>query len=156
MNLIWSVVTICGTIVGLGAIAWYLKDSEGDAVSYRTVPVKRGELLATISATGTVEPEEVIDVGAQVAGQIEVFGKDKNGKSIDYGSVVEEGTILAQIDDALYQADVDLARAQLEEARAGVKRAEADLGQLKAKLYQAKRDWGRAESAGPQNVEHID
>ena len=72
--------------------ALFLRGSGNKGVVYHIAPVKRGELLATISATGTVEPEEVIDVGAQVAGQINSFGKDKNGKTIDYGSVVEEGT----------------------------------------------------------------
>ena len=115
-------------------------------------PVKKGDLLASISATGTVEPEEVVDVGAQVAGQINSFGKDKNGKTIDYGSVVEEGTILAQIDDSLYAADVALANAQLQQAKAGVQRTEADLGQLKARLFQAKRDWDRAQKLGPSEA----
>ncbi len=119
---------------------------------YRTAPVKRGELLATISATGTVEPEEVIDVGAQVAGQISSFGRDKTGKPIDYGSVVEAEMVLAQIDDSLYAADVAMANAQLQQAQAGVKRAEADLGQLKAKHYQAERDWERAQKLGPSDA----
>jgi HlyD family secretion protein len=138
--------------LGGGAIAWYLHHSGGESSSFRTAPVKRGDLLATISATGTVEPEEVVDVGAQVAGQINAFGKDKNGKTIDYGSVVEEGTVLAKIDDSLYAADVALAGAQLQQAKSGVQRGEADLGQLKAKLYQAKRDWGRAEKLGPSEA----
>ncbi len=94
----------------------------------------------------------MVDVGAQVAGQINCFGKDKNGKTIDYGSVVEEGTILAQIDDSLYAADVALANAQLQQARAGVLRAEADLGQLKSRLNQAKRDWDRAQRLGPSEA----
>jgi len=110
---------------------------------------------------GTVEPEELIDVGAQVAGQINSFGKDKNGKTIDYGSVVEEGTILAQIDDSLYAADVAMAKAQLQQAMAGVQRAEADLGQLKAKLYQASvtgsgpRGWGHLKLWPSQAMIHI-
>ncbi len=115
------------------------------APTFRTTPVKRGDLLATISATGTVEPEEVIDVGAQVAGQILNFGKDKSGKTIDYGSTVEEGTILAQIDDSLYAADAAQNQAMLEQAKASLQRAEADLGQMKAKLVQADRDWQRAQ-----------
>jgi len=49
--------------------------------------------MVSISATGTVEPEEVIDIGAQIAGQNIEFGRGKNGKTIDYGSVVEAGTI---------------------------------------------------------------
>ncbi|HUN80302.1 MAG TPA: efflux RND transporter periplasmic adaptor subunit [Phycisphaerae bacterium] len=97
--------------------------------AFRTVPVKRGDLQVTISATGTVEPEEVVDVGAQVAGKIQSFGKDPhdNSKFIDYGSAVEEGTILAQIDDSLYRADVESNLAQLEQAKANVLRSQADL-----------------------------
>lgn len=106
--------------------------------SYSTAEVKRDNLVITISATGTVEPEEVVDVGAQVAGQINSFGKDKNGNTIDYGSVVEEGTVLAEIDDSLYTADVALATAQLQDAN--------------AKLYQAERDWARAQKLGPSEA----
>jgi HlyD family secretion protein len=109
-------------------------------------------LVAVISATGTVEPEEVVDVGAQVAGKIVSFGKDKDGKIVDYGSVVEAGTILAQIDDAIYAAEVSQAKAQVAQAQANVKRAEADLGQLKAKLFQAERDWQRAQKLGPSDA----
>lgn len=67
-------------LLGLAAAGatWYTRRDDKPAASFRTVAVKRGDLLATISATGTVEPEEVIDVGAQVAGQINTFGKDKN------------------------------------------------------------------------------
>jgi len=94
--------------------------------------VQRRDLVATISATGTVEPEEVVDVGAQVAGQISAFGKDKNGKSIDWGSVVEQGTVLAQIDDALYRADVEAAKAQLQQAQANVISSDANVLQNKS------------------------
>ena len=130
----------------------YLASSSKDSVSFRTVPVKRGDLLASISASGTVEPEEVVDVGAQVAGRIVAFGKDTSGKTVDYGSPVEDGTILAQIDDSLYAADVAQAKAQLELAKAGVVRAEADLGQMQAKLTQAERDWNRAKKLGPSDA----
>src|SRR5438874_909356 len=82
-----------------GGIFWYAQGRSASASTFKTVPVKRGDLVASISATGTVEPEEVIDVGAQVAGQIISFGKDEAGKAIDYGSVVDAGTVLARIDD---------------------------------------------------------
>lgn len=137
--------------IGLSA-AWYWRRGDRIEDPFRTVPVKRGDLMVTIGATGTVEPEEVVDVGAQVAGKIVSFGKDNGGKTIDYGSVVEEGMVLARIDDALYAADVDHARSQLEQARAGLQRAEADLGQLQAKLVQAERDWARARKLGPSEA----
>jgi len=135
-----------------GAAAWYLQRGNGQTVAYRTAPVKRGNLLVTISATGTVEPEEVIDVGAQIAGQILSFGKDASGRTVDYGSMVEAGTVLAKIDDSLYAADAAQAEAQVQAGRASVQRAEADLNQLRAKLQQTERDWQRAQKLGPSEA----
>jgi HlyD family secretion protein len=135
-----------------GLAAWYLQRGNAQGFAFVTAPVTRGDLLVSINATGTVEPEEVIDVGAQVAGQIVSFGKDASGRSVDYGSVVEEGTVLAKIDDSLYAADAAQAEAQVQAGRAAVQRAEADVGQLRAKLQQAERDWQRAQKLGPSEA----
>jgi HlyD family secretion protein len=139
-----------------GAVAagvfWYTRRHGEEVVSYRTAAVRRGDLLVSVNATGTVEPEELVDVGAQVAGQILSFGHDEKGKVIDYGSAVEQGTVLAQIDDSLYAADVASAEAAVEQARAGVARAEADLGQLRAQLVLAGRNWTRAKKLGPSEA----
>ncbi len=135
--------------VGVGS---YRHLNTKPATSFQLATIKRGDLVETINATGTAEPEEVVDVGAQVAGQISSFGKDRNGKPIDYGSVVETGTVLAQIDDSLYAADVAQAEATLGQAQANVQRAEADLGELKAKLDQAELDWNRAQKLGPSDA----
>jgi HlyD family secretion protein len=139
-------------VILAGAVVWYLQRGNGNIVSFITAPVKRGDLLVSISATGTVEPEEVIDVGAQVAGQIVSFGKDAEGRSVDYGSVVKAGTVLAKIDDSLYAADAAQAEAQVQSGQAALQRAEADLGQLQAKLEQAGRDWQRAQKLGPSEA----
>ncbi len=138
-------------IVGVG-LAWYGLRGGDSGTTFRTAAVKRGDLLISISATGTVEPEEVIDVGAQIAGQIVSFGQDASGRTVDYGSVVEEGTVLAKIDDSLYSADAAQAEAQVQSGRAALQRAEADLGQLQAKRHQAERDWQRAQKIGPSEA----
>ena len=138
-------------LVGTASAAYFWREN-GQPISFVTNTTTRGDLLATIGATGTVEPEEVIDVGAQVAGQILSFGKDAHGKPVDYGSVVEAGTILARIDDSLYQADTAQAEAQVQSARASLQRAKADLDQIKAKLLQAERDWKRARQIGPSEA----
>src|SRR5262249_14614077 len=109
---------------------WYLRAANRPSVSFRTEPVIRGELVATISATGTLEPDEVIAVGAQVAGQIKEFGTGLDGKPIDYGSAVDAGTVLARIDDSLF-------RAKVAQSRAAVRSAEQQLAQAKAKLEEA-------------------
>jgi len=138
--------------IGIAAAVWYFHKGDGKRSSFRTVAITRGDLVATISATGTVEPEELVDVGAQVAGQVLAFGKDEDGNEIDYGSPVAEGTILAKIDDTVYASDVALATAQLEQAKAGVENAQANLLQLNAKLDQAQLDWDRAQKLGPSEA----
>jgi HlyD family secretion protein len=146
-------VTIAAILLLVGGWGvWQWRAHAAHKPAFRHAAVKRGDLFVTITATGTLEPEEVVDVGAQVEGQINVFGKDKSGKPIDYGSVVEEGTVLAQIDDTLYQADVHLAQAQLDQDKAGEVRAEADLEQMKAKFVQAEADWVRAQKLGPSEA----
>ena len=143
-------------VIGLAAIGgggvWWLRSKRGKDPTFRTVPVRRGDLVATISATGTLEPEAAVDIGAQVAGVIIAFGKDKRGKDIDWGSVVEQGTVLAKIDDSLYAAAVETAKAQLQQAMANKVSADANVLQMKAKLLQAQQDWGRAQKLGPSDA----
>jgi HlyD family secretion protein len=145
-----TVAAVLLLVAGWGV--WQWRAHAAHKPLFREIAVKRGDLFLTITATGTLEPEEVVDVGAQVAGQINSFGKDKNGKTIDYGSVVEEDMILAKIDDSLYAADVDLAKAQIDQDKAGEVRASADLEQMKAKLTQADADWNRAQKLGPSEA----
>jgi HlyD family secretion protein len=143
-------------VIGLAVISgfgvWSFWSKGKKASTFRTVPVKRGDLLATIGATGTIEPEAVVDVGAQVSGLISTFGKDKRGKAIDYGSVVNTGTVLAKIDDSLYAAAVDTAKAQFQQAEANKISADANVLQMKAKSLQAQQDWDRAQKLGPSDA----
>ncbi len=131
-------------VLGMLLLFW-LSSGSTSTIQFRTAPVQRGDLRVTISATGTLEPEEVIDVGAQVAGIITSFGTDNAGKIIDYGSEVKAGQVLAQIDDAVYRSDVLQGEAEL-------KRAQADVQQYKAKLLLAGRDWERAQKLGASDA----
>jgi len=127
----WRRLVLPAALAAVAAIAWLALRSwpAAEADVFRTAPVARGELAVTVSATGTIEPEEVVDVGAQVVGMIREFGRDPADprKPVDYGSTVDVGTVLAQIDDTLY-------RAQLDQARANAQRARADLLDAQAKL----------------------
>lgn len=139
-------------IVGGGAGMYWM--SKGDSgVQFRTADIEKNDLIVTISATGTAEPVEVIDVGAQIAGRIVSFGKDeKTGQPIDFGSQVEEGTVLALIDETLYAADVQAQQAQVDQAIANRDRTKAELEQSKAQYRQAERDWKRAQEIMASNA----
>ena len=73
------VVWIIIAVFTFGSAAWWWHHRDGHEILFRTALVKRGDIAATISATGTLEPVEVVDIGAQVAGQISSFGKDVDG-----------------------------------------------------------------------------
>jgi HlyD family secretion protein len=155
-------------LVAAGGVGfWYSRASAHTEGPYRTEEVKRGDLLATFSATGTLEPEDIVDVGAQVAGQIKEFGTDpKTNKPIDYGSEVEANAVLAKIDESLYQAKVnqskamvtvaqaayDQAVAKVDDANANVKVAQANLIVAQANYDKAKRDWDRAQTLIPKQA----
>ena len=124
-------IVVVALVGGVGA--WWWHGRSGSKMVFRTALVKRGDLVATIGATGTIEPLEVVDVGAQVAGRISSFGSDRDGKTVDYGSVVEEGALLAKIDDSVYAADLSV-------AKASELSAAANLEQMNAKLAQAAAD----------------
>ncbi len=149
-------------VLAVAGVAWWrIHEANSSIPALRTAAIERGDLTVTITATGTFQPEEVIDVGAQVAGRIVRFGRDPHdsSKTIDYNTLVDEGTELAFIDEALYRSDVDQARAnltqakgqeaqaqaQVEQAQANITRAEADLVSMKVKFDQAEREWNRVQ-----------
>src|SRR5437016_13683703 len=104
------ILIVAAAVVVMGGLGgWYWHAHHAQAATFRTAEVRRGDLRVTISATGTVEPEELVDIGAQVAGQVKSLGQDPkdSSRTVDYGSEVAEGTILARIDDALYAAEMD-------------------------------------------------
>jgi HlyD family secretion protein len=134
-------------IVGLLVVAligggyfFYTRMAAPAPVVLKTSPVTRSDLVTSISATGTIEPEEVVDVGAQVNGPILKMGEDPKSpdKMVGWDSEVEKDQVLAQIDDTLYRAKVD-------QDKGKVAQDKAQLATNQSKLEQAEKDWGRAQ-----------
>ncbi len=144
MVLLWG-----GGAAGL----WYYNETQTQHFSYRTVPVTRGDLLATINSTGTIEPQEVVDVGAQIAGEIVSFGADPihPEKSISYLSPVEQGTVLARIADRLFKSRVDQMKASLKHADAEVLQAESKAAQMRRERDRSVTLWNQKRVS---NTEH--
>jgi HlyD family secretion protein len=149
MKVILAIVVLLG-LTGAGGFYYvrYVR-SDGQA-NFRTAKVERGEMRPTIGATGTIEPEEVVDIGAQVAGKIMEL-------KVDYGSPVEKEAVLAYIDPTKYKAayeqataSVALARANLEQAKATLKKTDRDLVRAASLLKTnaiAQADYDAAEAA---------
>jgi HlyD family secretion protein len=113
----WLAVTVTLAVLALLG-AWWLR---GDTAprSYVTSPVERGPIVATVTATGTVNPVKSVTIGTYVSGPIQdIF--------VDYNSPVRKGQVIAKIDPRTYQGKVDQARAALSTASANVDKARAD------------------------------
>ena len=125
-----------------GAAMWsfvYVRDRMAELPELRTVSIERGDLRLTVKATGTVEPEDIVEVGATVAGKIVEFASDADSQEpIDVGSRVAKNCALLQLDRQLYEVE-------LQKAQAARRLVEAELGRLTTQLNQATREWERAE-----------
>ena len=119
-----------------------------EKTAFSTATVARGSVVQSVSATGTIEPEELVDIGAQVSGKILSFGTGLDGEVLDYCSLVTNGMTLAKIDDETYIADLNVAEAQLQRARASEAVASASLVQARVNADQARREWERAQKIG--------
>jgi HlyD family secretion protein len=149
MKRIWLI--LVGLLVlggaAFGAWKWFARGGDA-AAQFRTAEVQTRDIVVTTPATGTIVPEDTIDVGAQVNGLIASFGNGDDGKPVDYRSAVTEGALLAMIDDSLYAADVATAEAALNQAQAQVRLGQANRTQAQAKLDQATKDLNRADKLG--------
>ncbi|MBO6102032.1 MAG: efflux RND transporter periplasmic adaptor subunit [Opitutales bacterium] len=115
---------------------------------YKTAPVERRDIVVAIDATGPVEPEDLVSVGARVSGEILKFGTDIDGKRVDFGSKVRAGDMLAVIDDQIPRSDLLTANAKLAATEAALKEARANLAVAEASRKKAERDWDRAQKVG--------
>lgn len=126
-----------GALVYWGQAAW----KDRNRPKYRHALLTRGDLVAVINATGTIEPIRKVTIGTVVSGPIlELY--------VDFNSPVTKGQRMAKIDPRIYNAALLSAQAALANQEATVKRAEAQ-------LQQAKNDEKRALSFRAENAEYL-
>ena len=138
---------IVAAVVLVGAALLLRRCTSGSGATYQTATVARGPITQAVTATGTLNPVQNVQVGSQVSGNIQKL-------FADFNSIVKAGQVIAQIDPVVFKANVDQAegdvansRAALELARLNETRiqalvakqssAQSDLDQATATLHQA-------------------
>src|SRR6266404_4566331 len=138
---------IVGAFVLIAAALLLRRCTSGSGVTFQTAPVTRGAITQAVTATGTLNPVQNVQVGSQVSGNIQKL-------FADFNSPVKAGQVVAQIDPAVFQATVTQAEGDLASARAGLELAkitaartqelfarktssQADVDQAIATLHQA-------------------
>src|SRR5688572_30068043 len=103
-----------------------------------TQPVSRGNIVDAVSATGTLEAVETVEVGTQVSGVVREL-------LADFNSIVRRGQVIARLDPQLIQT-------QIEQQAANVLRAEADLERLEVALVGAQQKLDRPRQLSEKNL----
>lgn len=124
----WLVWPLMLAILAGGAAGAYLYvNQDGPAVRYTTQPVKRGDLSVIVTATGSLEPTDQVDISSELSGTVRKV-------NVTYNSPVKSGEVLAELDTNKLQADVQSARAKLASAKANVVKADAEMNSARIKL----------------------
>lgn len=117
---LWIVIALLAIAAG-SWWAWRTFHGQTDLrEQYQFATVQRGDIQDLVTATGTVQPRDYVDVGAQVSGQLKKL-------HVEVGSVVQAGDLLAEIDPTVLKATVDARRAGLRNQRATLAERESQL-----------------------------
>ncbi len=114
-------------------VAWFLWPEGAEPPSLpTTASATRGDIEQLIAASGTLEADNLVEVGAQVSGQLKKL-------HVKLGDVVSDGDLLAEIDDFIQQTRVDSAEAHQEALQASSSWQEASLALSRSELKRQER-----------------
>lgn len=103
-----ALIAILGVLVA-GFFVWRFSQKDRVTIVYQTSKVDKGNIIAYVSATGTVNPIMTVEVGSQVSGIIqEIY--------VDFNSRVKKGDPLAKVDATLITAQIKQAEANVRKA----------------------------------------
>jgi HlyD family secretion protein len=128
-----KVAVMSALLVGIVSSAlWYFAARNSNTVRYRTAPVARGDLTVIVTATGTLQPVNQVDVGTEISGTIRTV-------EVDYNDRVKVGQVLARIDTEKLQAQVLQSQSTFESTQARLADAEATVIEARENLERFKR-----------------
>jgi HlyD family secretion protein len=118
-------------LVAGGITAAFFLSNKTSASDYITAKIERGNVDVNVSATGTVQAVTTVQVGSQVSGTVQWLGADFNTQ-------VKRGQVIARLDPAIFQAQVDNSRANVANAEAAIQGAQTEIINQKANLQAVK------------------
>ena len=128
---IWIVVAVVVVLAGVGGyLLWRQSGANAATTAARTVPVRKGTLQVTVSASGFLEPVRQVDLGFDVSGKVAEV-------SVDIGDRVRAGQVLARLDTAALELSLRQAEAQLKSARAQLAKARTPATEEEIKAAEA-------------------
>ncbi len=122
--LIW--IAIIALVIAVAGIALIMRNGN-DKVQYKSQAAERGNLVVTVSATGTLKPTNQVDVGSELSGIVKTVEVRDNDQ-------VKVGQVLARLDTSKLESQVLQTRSALESAQAKVLQTKASVQETEEKL----------------------
>jgi len=119
---------------------------KSNTVRYKTEKVVQGNLTVIVTATGTLQPMNKVEVGSELSGIIKSV-------EVDYNSRVKIGQVLARLDTSKLEAQITQAKAALESAKAKLLQAQATVSEARSKLAQLKKVQELSNNKVPSQAE---
>ena len=134
-------------LVILAGLGWYgyQKMQPKNEATFITEEVKRGKIAQTVSATGEISATNLVDVGAQVSGQIKKM-------HVKIGDVVKEGDLIAEIDNVTQVNEVNTRKAQLQTYQAQLESAQVAL-KIAQRKYSRYKSLASADAVSKEEFE---
>lgn len=127
------ILLLLALVLVIGAYFYHKNQQEKAAVAqFLTEKVRRGDLVHEVSASGMVYPKKIVDVGAQVSGEVSKM-------HVVLGQDVEEGDLIAEIDARTQENELQSAQAQLDSRMAALDTAKAQLNEAQLAYNRADR-----------------
>ncbi|MGS4947797.1 efflux RND transporter periplasmic adaptor subunit [Meridianimarinicoccus sp. RP-17] len=115
-----AAIALVGALLAVATLAFLGTGQSSGGEGYVTEAVTRGSFTVTVTATGTVEPTNRVEISSELSGAIATV-------NVDFNDSVDVGTVLATLDTRRLEAQIAIARASLETTEARVAVAEASL-----------------------------
>ncbi len=138
MKKFFAVLIILAILIG-GGVWWHISKSKKKEQTYTTAKITKGDIVNSISSSGSLAALNTVEVGSQVSGKIvKIY--------VDFNDEVKEDQLIAELDDSSFKAQVLQAKANLESAKAGMLGNYAQLKNLQASMITAKADIAASEA----------
>jgi HlyD family secretion protein len=135
------VLAVIVILAAAGLAYWWLGVGAGTTVEYTTVPASRGDMVITVSAAGSLEPVNQVEIGSELSGTVRAV-------LVDYNDRVAAGQVLARLDTDKLEADVKHAQAALKVSIANLAQAEATVAEAKGSLERTSSLFGSQHQSG--------
>ncbi len=134
---LWAISILILLVSSIFIYRWMMP-TDGTGLQYELAEVRQGDLQVTITATGTLEPVNQVDVGSELSGTVDTV-------EADFNDHVTQGQLLARL-------NTDMLMAQVIEARATLASKQAKLAEAKATTQETQLAFSRCEKLAKRQL----